>query len=35
VTGKSIFDPLINRSGLNCKILKGGTIRVGDMVRNA
>jgi MOSC domain-containing protein YiiM len=35
VTGKSIFDPLINRSGLNCKILEGGTIRVGDMVRNA
>ncbi|MBR1123167.1 MOSC domain-containing protein [Bradyrhizobium lablabi] len=35
VTGKSIFDPLINRSGLNCKILKGGTIRVGDAVRNA
>jgi MOSC domain-containing protein YiiM len=35
VTGKTIFDPLINRSGLNCKILKGGTIRVGDMVRNA
>src|SRR5882757_1802953 len=35
VTGKSIFDPLINRSGLNCKILKGGTIHVGDMVRNA
>lgn len=35
VTGKLIFDPLINRSGLNCKILKGGTIRVGDMVRNA
>jgi MOSC domain-containing protein YiiM len=35
VTGKSIFDPLINRSGLNCKILKGGTITVGDTVRNA
>lgn len=34
VTGKSIFDPLINRSGLNCKILKGGRIRVGDTVRN-
>jgi MOSC domain-containing protein YiiM len=35
VTGKSIFDPLINRSGLNCKILTGGTIRVGDIVRSA
>jgi MOSC domain-containing protein YiiM len=34
ITGKSIFDPLINRSGLNCKILKGGTVRVGDAVRN-
>jgi MOSC domain-containing protein YiiM len=34
ITGKSIFDPLINRSGLNCKILKGGTVRVGDPVRN-
>jgi MOSC domain-containing protein YiiM len=35
ITGKSIFDPLINRSGLNCRILQGGTIRVGDTVRNA
>ena len=34
ITGKAIFDPLINRSGLNCKILRGGTIRVGDAVRN-
>ncbi len=34
ITGKPIFDPLINRSGLNCKILKGGTVRVGDAVRN-
>jgi MOSC domain-containing protein YiiM len=33
ITGKAIFDPLINRSGLNCKILKGGTVRVGDAVR--
>jgi MOSC domain-containing protein YiiM len=35
ITGKAIFDPLINRSGLNCRILKGGTVRVGDAVRNA
>jgi MOSC domain-containing protein YiiM len=35
ITGKAIFDPLINRSGLNCKILQGGTVRVGDAVRNA
>jgi MOSC domain-containing protein YiiM len=34
ITGKAIFDPLINRSGLNCRILKGGTVRVGDIVRN-
>jgi MOSC domain-containing protein YiiM len=34
ITGKAIFDPLINRSGLNCKILKGGTVRIGDAVRN-
>ncbi|MCK1386907.1 MOSC domain-containing protein [Bradyrhizobium sp. 21] len=35
ITGKAIFDPLINRSGLNCKILQGGVVRVGDTVRNA
>jgi MOSC domain-containing protein YiiM len=34
ITGKAIFDPLINRSGLNCKILHGGVVRVGDTVRN-
>ncbi|MCX7322222.1 MAG: MOSC domain-containing protein [Hyphomicrobiales bacterium] len=34
ITGKSIFDPLINRSGLNCKILQGGIVRVGDVVRS-
>jgi MOSC domain-containing protein YiiM len=35
ITGKSIFDQLINRSGLNCRILKGGVVRVGDAVRSA
>ena len=35
ITGKAIFDPLINRSGLNCKILQGGVVKVGDVVRNA
>lgn len=35
ITGKAIFDPLINRSGLNCRILEGGIVRVGDPVRNA
>ena len=33
ITGKSIFDPLINRSGLNCRILQGGTVSVGDALR--
>ena len=35
ITGKAIFDPLINRSGLNCKIIRGGVVRVGDLVRNS
>jgi len=30
-----VFDPLINRSGLNCRILRGGVVRVGDAVREA
>lgn len=29
---KPVFDPMINRSGLNCRILEGGTVRVGDAV---
>lgn len=35
ITGKAIFDPLINRSGLNCRILEGGTVHVGDALRPA
>jgi len=35
IVGKAVFDPLINRSGLNCRILKGGIVRVGDPVRPA
>jgi len=35
ILGKAVFDPLINRSGLNCKILQGGTVRVSDSVRPA
>jgi len=35
ILGKAVFDPLINRSGLNCKILQGGTVRVGDAIRPA
>jgi MOSC domain-containing protein YiiM len=30
---KPVFKPLLNRSGLNCRIVKGGTIRPGDAVR--
>ena len=31
--GKPVFDPLINRSGLNAQVIEGGTIRPGDAVR--
>ena len=33
ITGKAIFKPLINRSGLNCLIVHGGVVRVGDTVK--
>ncbi len=32
VTGKPVHDPLVHRSGLNCIIAEGGTIRPGDPV---
>jgi MOSC domain-containing protein YiiM len=32
VTGKPVYEPLLNRSGLNCIIVEGGTIRPGDPV---
>ena len=35
ILDKQVFDPLINRSGLNCKIVTGGTVHVGDVVRPA
>ncbi|MYN13863.1 MOSC domain-containing protein [Pusillimonas sp. TS35] len=35
VTGKQVFATLINRAGLNCKILRTGVIHVGDTVRPA
>jgi MOSC domain-containing protein YiiM len=31
--GKPVFKPLIHRSGLNCRIVKGGTIRPGETIR--
>jgi MOSC domain-containing protein YiiM len=30
--GKKVFVPLLNRSGLNCRIIKGGKIRAGDLI---
>lgn len=33
VTGKSVNDILIHRSGLNCLIVQGGEINVGDSIR--
>jgi MOSC domain-containing protein YiiM len=30
---KNVFDPLVHRSGLNCRILSSGTVRLGDAVR--
>lgn len=32
VTGKSVNDILVHRSGLNCYIVKGGQISVGDSI---
>ena len=30
--GKPVFKPLLNRSGLNCRILESGIVRAGDTV---
>jgi MOSC domain-containing protein YiiM len=35
VTGKPVYAPLINRSGLNCEIVEGGIVRIGDVLRPA
>jgi MOSC domain-containing protein YiiM len=32
VVGKKVFKPLLNRSGLNCRIVVGGIARVGDRI---
>ncbi|HYZ32834.1 MAG TPA: MOSC domain-containing protein [Crenalkalicoccus sp.] len=32
---KPVFDPMVHRSGLNCRILDGGEVRVGDAIRPA
>lgn len=35
ITGKAVFNKLLNRAGLNARILQGGIVRVGDVVRPA
>lgn len=32
VVGKKVFKPLLNRSGLNCRIVVGGLARAGDCI---
>jgi MOSC domain-containing protein YiiM len=32
VTNKPVFAAMVNRAGLHCRILDGGTLRVGDAV---
>ena len=32
LVAKKVFKPLLNRSGLNCRIVVGGIIRVGDRI---
>lgn len=31
---KRVFRPLIHRSGLNARVIVGGTIRIGDVIRH-
>ncbi len=35
MTGKAVYLPLLNRSGLNCRVIEGGTIRPGDPISPA
>jgi len=35
MTGKAVYLPLLNRSGLNCRVIEGGMIRSGDPVTPA
>ena len=32
LVAKQVFKPLLNRSGLNCRIVVGGLVRVGDSI---
>jgi MOSC domain-containing protein YiiM len=34
LTGKKVFKPLLNRSGLNCRIVVGGTIHVNEGIES-
>jgi len=33
VVGKQVFKPLLNRSGLNCRVVVGGLARAGDRIQ--
>lgn len=33
ILGKPVFNPMVHRSGLNCRILIGGVIRLEDKIR--
>lgn len=35
ITGKDAFNALIHRCGLNCRIVVGGTVRIGDVLEPA
>jgi len=35
MTGKPVYQPLLNRSGLNCRVIEGGSVRPGDRVTPA
>ncbi len=32
ILGRRVYDALVNRAGLNCVIVRGGTVRIGDPV---
>lgn len=33
ILDKPVFNAMVHRSGLNCRILAGGTVRLGDVIR--
>jgi MOSC domain-containing protein YiiM len=33
ITGQEVFTPMLHRSGLHARIMTGGVIRVGDVIR--